>query len=226
MAEPTIVLTHGAFHTGGCWELLVDELAARGVRSLVPDLPLTDLVEDAAAVTTILESADGPVTLLGHSYGGAVITEAGLHQNVERLVYLCALAPDVGEPASGGPVEIGGDFLASMRIGDDGVAYVDPALAPQVFYPDVDAVTARRWSQLLRPGNTGGPVSVSNAAWRQRPSTYIVCVDDPIILQVSQRANADRIGADVVELPGDHSPMIARPAALADVLVAVMGASN
>jgi len=220
-SRPTIVLTHGAFHTGACWGLLVAELEARGVDSLTLDLPLTDLDADAAAVTSVLDTCEGPVTLLGHSYGGAVITAAGSHPAVGRLVYLCALAPDIGEPASGGPVEIGADFLASMRVTDEGVAFVDPALAPQVFYPDVDPATGRSFAQHLRPGNTGGAVTMTNAAWRDRPATYIVCVDDPIILESSQRANAARIGAEVRELPGDHSPMVARPGALADILAEV-----
>lgn len=220
--RPTIVLTHGAFHTGACWELLVAELDTRGIDARTFDLPLTDLDADAAVVTSVLDACDGPVVLVGHSYGGAVITAAGSHPNVERLVYLCALAPDVGEPASGGPVEIGGDFLASMRVTDEGVAFVDPALAPQVFYPDVDPATARRFAQHLRPGNTGGAVTMTTAAWRDRPSTYIVCVDDPIILESSQRANAARIGAEVLELPGDHSPMVARPGDLADILADVV----
>lgn len=221
--RPMIVLTHGAFHTGACFDLLVTELDARGIDTRTFDLPLTDLEQDAAVVTSVLDSCDGPVTLLGHSYGGSVITVAGAHPKVERLVYLCALAPEVGEPASGGPVEIGADFLAAMRVSDDGVTFVDPALAPQVFYPDVDPVTARRFAQFLRPGNTGGAVTVPTAAWHDRPSTYIVCVDDPIILEQSQRANAARIGADVVELAGDHSPMVARPAELADILATVVG---
>lgn len=223
MAEPTIVLTHGAFHTGACWELLVSELADRGVRTLVPELPLTDLDEDVAAVTAVLDACDGPVALLGHSYGGSVVTVAGAHPNVDRLVYLCALGPDVGEPASGGPVEIGADFMLAMRVSDEGETYVDPALAPQVFYPDVDSATARSWAMHLRPGNTGGAVTVSAAAWRDKPATYIVCVDDPIILAVSQRSIAERMGATVRELPGDHSPMIARPADLADLLVEALG---
>ncbi|MBU3701992.1 MAG: alpha/beta hydrolase [Acidimicrobiia bacterium] len=220
-SRPTIVLTHGAFHTGACWDLLAAELDGRGFDTRTFDLPLTDLDADAAAVTAVLDDCDGPVTLVGHSYGGAVITAAGSHANVGRLVYLCALAPDVGEPASGGPVEIGPDFLASMRVTDEGVAFVDPALAPQVFYPDVDPATARRFAQHLRPGHTGGAVTMTNAAWRDRPATYIVCVDDPIILETSQRANAARIGAEVRELPGDHSPMVARPDALADILAEV-----
>lgn len=223
MTDPTIVLTHGAFHRGNCFDPLVVELERLGIDSRRPELPLTDLDEDVAAVTAVLDACDGPVTLLGHSYGGAVITVAGMHPAVERLVYLCALAPDTGEGASGGPIEIGTDFLAAMRVSESGEAYVDPALAPTVFYPDVDPATARRWAQHLRPGNTGGSVIVSAAAWRERPATYIVCAGDPIVLPSAQRAIASRIGAEVREIDGDHSPMIARPAELAAMLAAAMG---
>lgn len=223
MTRPTIVLTHGAFHTGACFEPLVVELDRLGIDTRCPELPLTDLTEDVESVRRVLDDCEGPVTLLGHSYGGSVITVAGVHPAVGRLVYLCALGPDAGEGASGGPVEIGADFLAAMRRSEEGETFVDPAIAPSVFYPDVDPATARRWAQLLRPGNTGGAVVVDRAAWRERPTTYIVCADDPIVLPSSQRAIAARMGAQVVELPGDHSPMIARPADLAAILAATTG---
>ena len=219
----TIVLTHGAFHGSWCFAPLVDELIARGASVALVDLPLTDLTADAAAVTDVLEGIDDSVILLGHSYGGGVITVAGNHPRVERLVYLAALGPDAGETASGGPVEIGEAFMASMRVNDEGIAYIDPELAAKVFYPDIDVDDAERWATMLRPGNTGGAVVIEEAAWRSRPSTYVVCTDDPILLVGGQRAAAQRIGADVVEIPGDHSPMVARPAELAEILVGLLG---
>lgn len=219
----TIVLTHGAFHGGWCFAPLVEELEARGVTTALVDLPLTDLTEDAAAVTAVLDAVDGPVILLGHSYGGAVITVAGNHPSVERLVYLTALGPDAGELGSGGPMTIGEGFLTTMRVGDDGVPFIAPEHAAQVFYPDVDPQEAERWAANLRPGHTGGSVIVEAAAWRSRPSTYVVCTDDPILLVDGQRAVAQRMGADVVEMPGDHSPMVARPRELADILEALVG---
>lgn len=219
----TIVLTHGAFHGARCFDPLVTELAALGIDSLTPELPLVDLDTDEAAVRAVLDTCDGPVTLLGHSYGGAVITAAGTHDAVERLVYLAALGPDTGDPATGTAVEIGPTFMSSMRVGDDGVAYIDPDMAAEVFYPDIDAADAAKWVAMLRPGNTGGAVIVREAAWRSRPSHYIVCAGDPIILPVSQRAIAQRIGATTVEIDGDHSPMIARPRELAALLAAAMG---
>ena len=218
----TIVLTHGAFHGGWCFAPLVEELDGRGVRTALVDLPLTDLTEDAAAVTAVLETIEGPVILLGHSYGGAVVTVAGTHPSVERLVYLTALGPDAGEPGSGGPMAIGEGFLTTMRLGDDGVPFIDPDLAAQIFYPDIDPADAEHWASHLRPGNTGGAVIVEEAAWRTRPSTYVVCTDDPILLVEGQRAVAERMGADIIEIPGDHSPMVARPAELADILVALI----
>lgn len=218
----TIVLTHGAFHGGWCFAPLVAELESRGVRTAVAELPLTDLAEDAAAVTAVLDTIDGPVILLGHSYGGAVVTVAGNHPSVERLVYLTALGPDVGEFGGGGPMTIGEEFLTTMRVGEDGVPFIDPEFAAQIFYPDIDPADAARWATMLRPGNTGGAVLVEEAAWRSTPSTYVVCTDDPILLVDGQRAVAQRMGAEIVEMPGDHSPMVARPSELADILCALL----
>lgn len=214
----TILLTHGAFHGGWCFEPLIEVLSERGIATATVDLPLTDLTDDAAVVTAVLDTIDDDVVLLGHSYGGAVITEAGTHPRVRHLVYLAALGPDTGETGSGGPVEIGEIFMTSMRVDDDGVMFVDPDLAAQVFYPDLDRADAERWATNLRPGNTGGTSVVTEAAWRTRPSTYVVCTDDPILLVGGQRATAERIGATVHEIPGDHSPMVARPVELADIL--------
>lgn len=220
----TIVLTHGAFHHGSCFDPLVAELATLGIDAVMPELPLTDLDADEAAVRAVLDTCDGPVTLLGHSYGGAVITVAGTHPAVDRLVYLAAIVPDAGEPATGALVEVGADFIDAMRVDETGTPFIDHALAAGLFYPDLEPDLAERHARGLRPGHTGGAVTVREAAWRQRPSTYIVCADDPIILPSSQRAIAERTGADVVELAGDHSPMLARPAELAALLAAVVTA--
>jgi len=221
---PTIVLVHGAFHGPWCFEPLVDELARRGVTTLAPELPLTSLTDDAAAVAAVLEDCEAPVALLGHSYGGAVVTVAGNHPAVQRLVYLAALAPDAGEPASGGPVQIGDAFIARLRPSADGRLEVDPEHAAAVFYPDLDPEPAARLAQRLRPGWAGLPDEVVEvAAWRTRPTDYVVCTDDPILPRSSQHALADRAGATRHELPGDHSPFVARPAELADLLARILG---
>lgn len=217
-----MVLVHGAFHGPWCFDPLVEELATRGIQTRCPELPLTSLADDAAEVTALLDRCDGPVTLLGHSYGGAVVTVAGGHPQVERLVYLAALAPDSGEGASGGPVEIGEAFISSLRPSADGRLEVAPELAPAAFYPDVDADTAAALAAKLRPGAAGLPhETVERAAWRDRPTAYVVCDADPILLPASQRALAARTGGDVHEIPGDHSPFVARPALLADLLARI-----
>ncbi len=218
----TIVLVHGAFHGSWCWEPLLPELAARGVDAVTVDLPLTTLNEDAAAVVAVLDRLDGPVTLLGHSYGGAPITVAGNHPAVDRLVYLTAMAPDDGQNATGTDVQIGDDFMSAFRLADNGLPEVDPARAPEIFFPDVDPETAAAFAAKLRPGNTGGADLVERAAWHDKATHYVVCADDPILLADSQRAIAARIGATVHTLPGDHSPFLARPAALADVLAPIV----
>jgi pimeloyl-ACP methyl ester carboxylesterase len=178
----TIVLVHGAFHGGWCFEPLIPELAARGIDAVAPDLPLTCLLDDAAAVAAALDTVDGPVTLLGHSYGGAPITVAGTHPSVERLVYLTAMAPDDGESASAGPVEISDDFMAAFRTTPEGLPEVDPARAPALFYPDATPEAAATFAARLRPGNVGGTDLVVRAAWHDTPTTYIVCDADPIQL--------------------------------------------
>ncbi|MBY0402195.1 alpha/beta fold hydrolase, partial [Myxococcota bacterium] len=123
------VLVHGAFHGPWCFEPVIDLLQAAGDRCTAPELPLTSLAADAAVVTRTLERVDGPVVLLGHSYGGAVVTVAGNHPAVARLVLLAALAPDAGEGVNGGPVDVDADFVTALRPSADGRLEVDPARA-------------------------------------------------------------------------------------------------
>ena len=215
----TMVLVHGAFHGSWCFDPLLPELSERGVDTVTVDLPLTSLSADAAVVTEALDGCDGPVVLLGHSCGGAVITVAGTHPAVGQLVYLTAMAPDSGGTASEGPVEIGEGFMAALQVSSDGQLQVDPAQAVAVFYPDADPATGAAFAGKLRPGSTGGEDLVPSAAWREKPTSYVVCTGDPILLPDAQRAIAARTGARVVEMPGDHSPFLARPAELADLLV-------
>jgi pimeloyl-ACP methyl ester carboxylesterase len=231
MPEPLpFVLVHGAFHGPWCFEPLVAALARRGRSCTTPELPLTSLAADAAAVTRALDRianeaagrSAGRVVLLGHSYGGAVVTAAGGHPVVERIVLLTALAPDDGEAPNGGPVEIAPAFLSALRPSATGSLEVDPARAAELFYPDADPAAAAAAAARLRPGNTGvSGEKIARAAWRDRPTDYVVCADDPIILARSQRALAARTGAKVHELPGDHSPFLARPEALAALLVEI-----
>lgn len=229
------VLVHGAFHGPWCFDPLIAPLRERGIAVTAPELPLTSLAEDAAAVRTVLDRlaaersarSEGPVLMLGHSYGGAVVTVAGNHPIVGRLVLLCALAPDDGESPNGGPVEIAESFLTALRGRPDGSLEVDAARAGELFYPDAAPAAAAAAAARLRPGNTGRPGErIERAAWRERPTDYVVCAGDPIILPSSQRALAARTGAKVHEIPGDHSPFLARPDALAALLARIAGVGS
>jgi pimeloyl-ACP methyl ester carboxylesterase len=223
MPEPLpFVLVHGAFHGPWCFEPLVAALARLGRSCTSPELPLSSLAADATAVTRALDRFTGRVVLLGHSYGGAVVTAAGRHPSVARLVLLTALAPDDGEPPNGGPVEIAPAFLSALRASAAGPLEVDPARAAALFYPDAEPAAAAAAASRLRPGNTGvAGEKIERAAWRERRTDYVVCADDPIILASSQRALAARTGAKVHEMPGDHSPFLARPEVLAALLVEI-----
>lgn len=224
----TLVLVHGAFHGPWCFEPVIPALVEAGHHVVAPELPLRSLLGDAALVTETLDELSGtePVVLVGHSYGGAVVTVAGTHPLVDRLVYLAAMAPDAGEGPAGCPVEVGEAFIAALRPTPDGLLEVDPAQAAAAFYPDADPATAAAWAVRLRPGRAGLPEeTVPAAAWRTTPADYVVCADDPILLPASQRALAARTGATLHELPGDHSPFLARPAALIDLLLAAADAA-
>jgi pimeloyl-ACP methyl ester carboxylesterase len=219
-----LVLVHGAFHGPWCFERVRPLLAARGIESVAPQLPLGELPGDVAVVREALDAVDGPVVLLGHSFGGAVITEAGVHPAVRSLVYLAAVAPDAGESTGTAAPEIAeSGIVAALRHDADGRTSVDPDQAAAIFYPDADPADAAAWALRLRPGSTAGmTATIGTAAWRDRPSHYVVCTDDPIVPEVSQRRFAARAGSEVHEIPGDHSPFLARPEALAEILATIV----
>lgn len=221
-SDRTLVLVHGAFHGGWCFELLRPILDRQGITTITLDLPLTSLRDDAAAVTDVLDDLPDGVALLGHSYGGAVITEAGNHPQVRSLIYLAALAPDGGTGVADAGPGFGGALLDALIFRDDGLLSVDPDRAPDIFYPDAESPLARQWAARLRSGGVGLGEQVREAAWQDRDSSYIICLDDPIVSPALQRSTADRIGATVYELPGDHSPFLAQPAALATLLEAMV----
>ena len=229
-----VVLVHGAWHGAWCWDAVVEGLRAEGVTADAVDLPghgddtmpLTDLYGDAARVTAALDALatveDDPVLLVGHSYGGAVITEAGVHHTVAHLVYLAALNLDEGEtmleaaledPRTADIDHTGRpEPMEVLTILDDGSAVISDEGAAAMFYnecpPEVAAAaTARLTPQpMLNMGQ-----SPTRVAWRERPSTYVVCARDNAVHPDLQRILADRC-TDAVEWDTDHSPFLADPA--------------
>ena len=231
-----MVLVHGAWHGAWCWEPVLAALVGRGVEAVAVELPghgadpgpLRDLHGDAARVRAVLDGLDGPAVLVGHSYGGVVITEAGAHPNVAHLVYIASFNLDAGESAmsaavaeteaasidhSGRP-----DALSFVRDEGDGSTTIDPEGARVLFYNDcppevADWAVARLGRQPMETLSQS-PAAV---AWRERPSTYARCTKDNIVHPELQRVLAAR-ATHSVEWPTGHSPFLSRPELVADLL--------
>jgi pimeloyl-ACP methyl ester carboxylesterase len=220
----TLVLVHGAFHGPECFELVRPYLDERGVRTIAPRLPLGTLDADAAAVLATLDAVDGPKLLLGHSYGGAVVSQASAgRDDVVALAYLAALVPDEGESTGELVPEMNDSpVVPALRATDDGRIEIDPAMAHAIFYPDTDAATAAPWVARMRSGDPAGTIARSGpVGWHDRPVWYVICEDDPIIGAGLQRRLAERAGARILGIPGDHCPFLARPHELAEALLQI-----
>jgi pimeloyl-ACP methyl ester carboxylesterase len=231
-----VLLVHGAWHGAWCWDRVVAALTGRGIPAVAIDLPgrgadtgpLSDLHGDADRVRRALDGFDEPVVLVGHSYGGAVITEAGVHPAVADLVYLASFNLDDGESVMSAAVaesEDGGldhsgrpDVLAHLCVAEDGTSTVDAEGARILFYNDCRPEAADWAVERLGPHPMATMSQCPNAvAWRHRPSVYVVCSLDNIVHPDLQRILARR--ADhVVEWPTGHSPFLSRPDLVADLL--------
>ncbi len=224
----TVLLVHGAWHGSWCWKRLAPELERRGLAVATLDLPSVHevlppgrpaLAADAAAVRSKLDSLDGPVILLGHSYGGMVISLAAPGAQVAQLVYLCAFVPGPGESL----IDLAPPRHASfVRALEDGRTIPDAAQAAAVFYADCDRET-QRWacSQLKPQPAAAFAEAVPQPAWQSLPSTYIVCTEDQAIAPALQRERfAPRLGR-ALTLEASHSPFLSRPAVLAGLIAAL-----
>jgi pimeloyl-ACP methyl ester carboxylesterase len=215
-----IVLVHGAFVDGSSWSKVIPILQARGYHVTAVQIPLTSLADDVAATKRALDREDGPTILAGHSWGGVVITEAGLDPKVVGLVYVAAFAPDQGE-----------------NVGDLGKAYPPPpALASpmvdakgfltlsedafQKFGSDLPATDARLAAAVQGPINASAFGSqVSGAAWKTKPSWYIVSTLDQAIAPDEERFFAKRMKATTTELKSSHVSMLSKPREVAEVIM-------
>ena len=230
MNQPaTVVLVHGAWHGAWCWQPVVDRLEAAGVPVVAIDLPghgddrrpLTDLHGHGDAVRAALDRIDGPVLLVGHSFGGAAITDAGTHPAVRHLVYVTAFCIDTNETVMTNDLEGGAGTVLeqAIRFEADGTITVDPEVAVEAFYADCEPDRAAAAVARLVPEHAAGfGQSPRVAAWRERPSTYVLCTDDRAAMPALQRNLAARCD-DVVEIAASHSPFESRPDELTAVLV-------
>ncbi|HWW12240.1 MAG TPA: alpha/beta hydrolase [Brevundimonas sp.] len=214
-----VVLVHGAFADGSGWRGVYDDLTARGYRVTIVQNPLTSLADDVAATRRAIARQEGGVILVGHSWGGVVITEAGMDDKVKGLVYVSALTPDVGETAGDQYEGFGIPSTFVIDTQADGFGFINPERFQEGFAADVndaDAAFMRDSQVPIAMSVFGTPVT--QAAWRTRPSWFIVATEDAAIAPAMLRQQARKIGAEVREIEASHVPMVSRPHAVADVI--------
>lgn len=228
----TFGLVHGAWHGAWCWDLLAPELEALGHRAVAADLPCEDwdagLDDNADLVAAALADSDGEVVLVGHSLGGLTIPLVTTRRPVARLVFLCALLPEPGrsldETMRGDRPKPGRGWSGPPVVHDDGSASWEPEAAVAAFYHDCPD-DAARWaaSKLRRQVWTTTRQPSPLERWPEVASSYILCIDDkPIAADWARRTARERLGVEAIELPGGHSPMLARPGELAEVLAGLV----
>jgi len=219
-ASATVVLVHGGFVDGSGWQGVYDLLKADGYRVRVVQNPTLSLEGDAAATRWVIDAQDDPVVLVGHSYGGAVISEAGTHPNVAALVYIAAFAPDKDESVNtligGFPADGPQPPILPPR---DGFLLLDTEKFPASFAADVPAEQAAFMADSQVPwgiGAVGG--QITEPAWRIKPSWYLLTTQDRMIPPAAQRAMSERAGATVIEVAGSHAIYVSQPAAVAALI--------
>jgi pimeloyl-ACP methyl ester carboxylesterase len=228
--KPTVVLVHGAFADASGWNDVARKLLREGYPVLAPANPLRGIAPDSAYLASILRTITGPIVLVGHSYGGVIITNAATgNPNVKALVYVAAFAPDEGETVFGLQTKFPGSKLGPDALDIrpytmvDGTksadGYVKASAFREVFAGDLPASTTAIMAATQRPGDVhtldqpSGP-----AAWKTIPSWYLVARDDQLIPAAAQRFMAERTHARTVEVNSSHVAMISKPAATADLI--------
>ena len=219
-----IVLVHGAWADGSSWQSVHEILGARGYDVSVVQNPLTSLADDVAATHRVLARQHGATLLVGHSYGGAVITEAGNAANVAGLVYIAAFVPDAGESVDS---LMEGEEPAPLQPSADGFLFFNSTFFPQVFAHDL--TTARgaflAAAQVPPAGAVFG-TKVSQAAWRSRRSWYVLATEDRVIPPDAQRQMATRANSVITAVRGSHAVYISQPQAVADAIEAAARAAS
>jgi pimeloyl-ACP methyl ester carboxylesterase len=222
MAEKinNVVLVHGGFVDGSGWLGVYNLLKQDGFNVSIVQNPTISLEGDVAAANLVLDEQPGPVVLAGHSYGGAVITQAGNHSNVARLVYITAFAPDKGEsvntlianPPPGAPVP-------PILPPTNGYLFLDKAKFAASFAGDVDAKIAEFMADSQVPWGVDALAgSITEPAWRTKPSWYLLVTDDRMIPIAAQRFMSERAGSRTSEVPGSHAIYVSNPRAVATLI--------
>jgi pimeloyl-ACP methyl ester carboxylesterase len=224
-----VVLVHGGFVDGSGWQGVYESLSRDGFRVSIVQNPTLSLEGDAQATRQIIDAQDGPVVLVGHSYGGAVITEAGTHPSVAALVYICAFAPDKGESVgsliAGFPADGPQPPILPPR---DGFLFPDRDKFHASFAADLPADQAAFMADAQVPWNVAAPAAaITEASWRTKPSWYLVTTEDHMIPPSAQRTMAGRIGATQSEVTASHSVYVSQPEPVATLIAqAAAGAAD
>src|SRR3954447_26783988 len=234
--KPTVVFVHGAWADTSGWDRSIRALRGQGFRAIGAANPLRELRSDAAYVAALLRSVEGPIVMVGHSYGGAVISNAATgNDNVQALVYINGWVPDEGESLIQlAQLNEGSLIPDSLRPvpykdadGSDVVdLYLDQEKFPAAFAGDVDPDTAHVMAVAQRPfteaafGAPSGPI-----AWRSVPSWYLLGTEDKAIPPETQRYMAERAGSTIVEVPASHASMVSQPGATTDLILQAVEAT-
>jgi pimeloyl-ACP methyl ester carboxylesterase len=220
----TVILVHGAFVDGSGWAGVHRILRNDGYQVIVVQNPTTSLADDVAVTRRAIAAAEGNVILVGHSYGGVVITEAGGDPKVSALVYIAAFAPDQGESVSSlnANAPPGAPALPILPP-VDGFLILDKTKFPAIFAADVEPDTSRFMADSQVPWSVQAlEGKISSPAWKTKPSWYLIPQDDRVIPPAAQRTMAGRAHATIREIPGSHAVYVANPNAIAALIKEVV----
>ncbi len=220
--KKTIVLVHGAFADGSSWSKVIPILQKHGFKVIAVQNPTTSLADDVAAVNRVLEAQTEPVVLAGHSWGGVVITQAGVHKKVAALVYVSAFAPSVGQSVN----DLFADYphpewFGAVSADSGGFLTISTEGIAEYFAQDLTAeekiVAATVQTPFAASANTD---KVTETAWSKKPSWFVISANDRIIYPDLERKMAQTIGATATEISASHVSMLAKPQEVADVIIA------
>jgi pimeloyl-ACP methyl ester carboxylesterase len=237
-STPTVVLVHGAFADSSSWNGVIERLQAKGVQVTAAANPLRGVSSDSAYVASALEEIDGPIVLVGHSYGGAVITNAAAQaNNVVGLVYVAAFAPDegetLGEATAGSKDSVLGEALVPLHYpsangGEPAVEFaIDPAKFHDAFAADLPPEQTALMAATQRPvAELAFSEPTTAAAWKNLPSWTVLASPDLAAGTDVVRSMAERAGAKITEIEGSHVIMVSQPQAVADVILEAVAAAT
>lgn len=221
LTAPAIVIAHGAWIDGAAWREVIALLQLRALTVVAVHNPLSSLAEDVDAVTRVINGQSTPVVLVGHGYGGTVITQAGNHASVSALVYVAAFAPDVGESTVDRRTEYPPPgCVARFKVDAGGYLYLAQDAVSEFLAPDLSTTDSLVLAAAQQPIRASALLDrVTAAAWRTKPSWYLLAEQDRMISPALQRRIANRIGARIVALRAAHAPFLSRPKETTDVIL-------